>query len=159
VLNFGLARERYSAEHPEISDVRMVVVGDDVAVGKTQSAIVGRRLVPYFFGWCASDVFNRGLAGTVMVYKIAGALAAEGATLDRVSDVAQYVAGRVGTIGISAEHVHVSVFLPEIVQPLNMLSQVPGTALGESALSSEEVEIGKNIRSCSMIYAMLMSFR
>jgi dihydroxyacetone kinase len=49
VLNFGLAKERYVAEHPSSSNLRMVVVGDDVSVGKTQSAIVGRRFVFFNF--------------------------------------------------------------------------------------------------------------
>ena len=60
-FQFALAKERFSAANPD-KDIRMVIVGDDVAVGRTQGAIVGRR----------------GLAGTVLVYKIAGALAAQG---------------------------------------------------------------------------------
>jgi hypothetical protein len=47
VLNFGLAKERYTAENPSSDKLRMVIVGDDVAVGKTQSAIVGRRCASY----------------------------------------------------------------------------------------------------------------
>lgn len=43
-------------------DVEMVVVGDDAGVGRTQGGKVGRR----------------GIAGTVLVHKIAGALAAQG---------------------------------------------------------------------------------
>ena len=48
ILNFGLAREQYSAQHPEKADkVRFVIVGDDVAVGRTQGKIVGRRCATY----------------------------------------------------------------------------------------------------------------
>ena len=44
VLNFGLAKEQFAAQHPDKADkVRFLVVGDDVAVGRTQGNIVGRR--------------------------------------------------------------------------------------------------------------------
>ena len=47
VLNFGLAKEQYAAQHPESAEsVVVVVVGDDVAVGRTQGSLVGRRFVP-----------------------------------------------------------------------------------------------------------------
>ncbi|KAJ7748250.1 dihydroxyacetone kinase [Mycena olivaceomarginata] len=115
ILNIGLAAEQYAAEHAEKSDkVKFLVVGNDVAVGKTQGGIVGRR----------------GLAGVVLVYKIAGALAAEGATLDEVHSVAQWVASRIGTIGVGLEHCH-----------------VPGTAPPSSSLSPTEIEIGLGIHN------------
>ncbi|KAI0923967.1 hypothetical protein AcV5_009354 [Taiwanofungus camphoratus] len=115
ILNFGLAKEQYAASHPAKADrLRFVVVGDDVAVGRTQGKIVGRR----------------GLAGTVLVYKIAGALARRGADLEEVYNVAQWVASRVGTIGVGLEHCH-----------------VPGTAAGESHLAPSEIEIGMGIHN------------
>ncbi|KAI0657998.1 dihydroxyacetone kinase [Cubamyces menziesii] len=115
ILNFGLAKEQYAAQHPDKADrVKFVIVGDDVAVGKTQGKIVGRR----------------GLAGTVLVYKIAGALAKRGANLDEVYNIAQWVASRVGTIGVGLEHCH-----------------VPGTAAGESHLGPAEIEIGMGIHN------------
>ncbi|KAJ7508370.1 dihydroxyacetone kinase [Mycena galericulata] len=115
ILNFGLAAEQYAAEHAGKSDkVKFIVVGDDVAVGKTQGGIVGRR----------------GLAGVVLVYKIAGALAAQGASLDEVHGVAQWVAGRIGTIGVGLEHCH-----------------VPGTAPPAASLSASEIEIGLGIHN------------
>lgn len=44
VLNFGLAKEQYAARYPEKADlVKFLIVGDDVAVGRTQGNIVGRR--------------------------------------------------------------------------------------------------------------------
>ena len=46
-----------------------------------------------------------------MVYKIAGALAQEGAPLDDVHGVAEWVANNVVTIGASLGHVHVSAVL------------------------------------------------
>ena len=54
------------------------------------------------------DATIRGLAGTVLVYKIAGALAQEGAELDEVHSIAEWVASNVVTIGASLGHVHVS---------------------------------------------------
>lgn len=46
VLNFGLAKEHYAALHPDKSDrVKFLIVGDDVAVGREQGKIVGRRCV------------------------------------------------------------------------------------------------------------------
>jgi len=49
VLSFGLSREQHAAAHPEQKGkVRFLVVGDDVAVGKTQGSIVGRRCILVF---------------------------------------------------------------------------------------------------------------
>jgi len=59
VLHFGLAAERAKAEGMK---VEIVVVGDDVAVGREKGSLVGRR----------------GLAGTVLVHKVSGALAERG---------------------------------------------------------------------------------
>ncbi|KIJ20848.1 hypothetical protein PAXINDRAFT_174258 [Paxillus involutus ATCC 200175] len=115
VLNFGLAKEQYSAIHPERSDrVKFVVVGDDVAVGRAQGKIVGRR----------------GLAGVCLVYKIAGALSARGGSLDEVYAVAEYVSSRLGTIGVGLEHCH-----------------VPGTAVPDTHLGANELEIGLGIHN------------
>ncbi|KAI0272604.1 hypothetical protein BC834DRAFT_857521 [Gloeopeniophorella convolvens] len=115
VLNFGLAKEQYAAQHPSKADrVRFLVVGDDVAVGKTQGSIVGRR----------------GLAGTVLVYKIAGALAKTGASLEEVYTVAEWVSKNIATVGVGLEHCH-----------------VPGTAAGEGHLSASEIEIGMGIHN------------
>ncbi|KDQ61689.1 hypothetical protein JAAARDRAFT_31152 [Jaapia argillacea MUCL 33604] len=115
VLNFGLAKEQYAAQHADKADrVKFLIVGDDVAVGRAQGKIVGRR----------------GLAGTVLVYKIAGALARRGASLDEVYSVAEWVSGRLGTIGVGLEHCH-----------------VPGTAAAESHLGASEIEIGMGIHN------------
>lgn len=54
VLHFGLAAERAKSEG---YDVELVVVSDDVAVGREQNKMVGRR----------------GLAGTAVIHKILGA--------------------------------------------------------------------------------------
>jgi dihydroxyacetone kinase len=115
VLNFGLAKEQYSAIHPDRSDrVKFVIVGDDVAVGRAQGKIVGRR----------------GLAGVCLVYKIAGALAARGGSLDEVHAAAEYVSSLLGTIGVGLEHCH-----------------VPGTATPDTHLGANELEIGLGIHN------------
>ncbi|BGP44681.1 hypothetical protein JCM10450v2_000495 [Rhodotorula kratochvilovae] len=114
VLQFGLAKERWSATHLNDDSVRMVVVGDDVSVPRSQGVLTGRR----------------GLTGTVLVYKLAGALAAQGASLDEVEHVAKVVAERCGTIGMGLEHCH-----------------VPGTEKGEAYLKDDEAEIGMGIHN------------
>jgi len=115
VLNFGLAKEQYAAAHPDrVNHVKFLVVGEDVAVGKTQGSIVGRR----------------GLAGVILVYKIAGALAQEGANLNEVYRVAEWVSGRIATIGVGLDHCH-----------------VPGTAVAEAHLPENEIEIGMGIHN------------
>lgn len=109
VLHFGMAQ---SGAHDD--NAEFLIVGDDVAVGRTQGSIVGRR----------------GLAGTTLVYKVAGYAAAQGADLAEVKRLAELVAENCGTIGSSFAHCH-----------------VPGTAKGESALADGEVEIGMGIHN------------
>lgn len=90
VLHFGLAKEQYSAAHPN-SQVRILFVGEDVSVGRSQGKMVGRR----------------GLAAAVLCYKLAGALAEQGADVDAVYDVAKFVADSTATLGVGLEHCHV----------------------------------------------------
>jgi len=75
-------------------------------------------------------VGRRGLAGTVLVYKIAGALAQTGASLDEVYSIAEWVSQNIATIGVGLEHCH-----------------VPGTIVGEAHLGSSEIEIGMGIHN------------
>ncbi len=79
-LNFGLAAERARAFGLRVS---MVVVDDDIALPDLPQA--------------------RGVAGTLFVHKIAGALADQGADLDAVTAAAQRVIARVVTIGMSLD--------------------------------------------------------
>ncbi|XP_061335283.1 triokinase/FMN cyclase [Pezoporus flaviventris] len=79
-LNFGLALERARAEG---ADVRMVVVGDDSAFATLKKA--GRR----------------GLCGTVLIHKVAGALAEAGASLDEIVEKVSAAAKGLGTLGLS----------------------------------------------------------
>jgi len=112
VLNFGMAVEKARASGTR---VEMVVVGDDVGVGRTKAGKVGRR----------------GIAGTVLVLKIAGALAAQGRSLEEVSQVAKLTADNLVSVGASLEHVHV---------PGRDLTQDDKLELGE-------VEIGMGIHN------------
>ncbi|KAF1972522.1 dihydroxyacetone kinase [Bimuria novae-zelandiae CBS 107.79] len=113
VLNFGMAVEKARAKGVEVD---MVVVGDDVGVGRARGGKVGRR----------------GIAGTCLVQKIAGAAAARGASLKEVSRVARLAAENIVSIGSSLAHVH-----------------VPGRKVdgSEDELRESEIEIGMGIHN------------
>ena len=79
-LNFGLAAERARALGRK---VEMVVVDDDIALPDLPQP--------------------RGVAGTLFVHKIAGALAEDGADLATVTQAAKNVIGKVASIGMSLD--------------------------------------------------------
>lgn len=79
-LNFGLAAERAKAFG---LDVSMVVVDDDVALPDLPQA--------------------RGVAGTLFVHKIAGALAEGGSSLDEITTRVEKVIAGTKTIGMSLD--------------------------------------------------------
>ena len=79
-LNFGLAAERARAFGLKVA---MVIVDDDVALPELPQA--------------------RGVAGTLFVHKIAGAMAEAGATLDAVSDAANHIISGAISIGMSLD--------------------------------------------------------
>lgn len=79
-LNFGLAAERARAFGHKVS---MVVVDDDVALPDLPQ--------------------SRGVAGTLFVHKIVGAMAQDGAALDDVSAAAQSAIGAMASIGMSLD--------------------------------------------------------
>ena len=110
-LNFGLAAELARAEGYK---VEMVVVADDVALAAAppDSGLAGRR----------------GLAGTVLVHKIAGAAAEAGADLSTVLAEAREAASSVGTMGVALSPCTV----PAVGKP--------GFTLGE-----DEIELGLGI--------------
>jgi phosphoenolpyruvate---glycerone phosphotransferase subunit DhaK len=81
VLNFETAAEMADLEDIK---VRAVVVNDDVAVEDST--------------WTAG---RRGVAGTVLVEKIAGAAAERGDDLDAVAGVAEKVIGQVRSMGVA----------------------------------------------------------
>ncbi len=77
-LNFGLAAERARTFGLKVS---MVIVDDDIALPDLHQP--------------------RGLAGTLLVHKIAGAVADNGDTLDQVTEAANRVIAGVKSIGMS----------------------------------------------------------
>ncbi len=107
-LNFGLAAERARAEGIPVD---MVVVADDVAL-PGGGGHAGRR----------------GLAGTILVHKVAGAAAEAGASLAEVAAVAREAASAVRTMGVA--------LTPCTVPAAGR----PGFSLGEA-----EVELGLGI--------------
>ncbi|ROW11690.1 hypothetical protein VPNG_05561 [Cytospora leucostoma] len=115
VLNFGMAVEK---AHAAGRKVEMVVVGDDVGVGRAKGGKVGRR----------------GIAGTVLVHKISGALAAQGYSLADVARVARLTAANLVSVGASLEHVHVP-------------GRAPPKPDDAGRLGEKEVEIGMGIHN------------
>ncbi len=103
-LNFGLAAERARAFGKRVS---MVIVPDDIAL-----ADISRP---------------RGLAGTLLVHKIAGAVAESGGDFDSVTAAAQRAAAGAMTIGISLD-----------------TCTVPGSPK-ENRIGPGEIEIGLGI--------------
>ncbi|KAI0494931.1 hypothetical protein KFK09_025077 [Dendrobium nobile] len=80
-LNFGLAAEEAKSEG---YNVEMVIVGDDCALPPPRG-VAGRR----------------GLAGTILVHKVAGAAAAAGLSLTDVTAEAKHASEIVGTMGVA----------------------------------------------------------
>lgn len=107
-LNFGLAAELARAEG---ISVETVLVADDVALAASPEH-AGRR----------------GLAGTILVHKVAGAVAESGATLAAVAAAARAAAGEVRTMGFALS----SCTVPAAGRP--------GFTLGET-----EIELGLGI--------------
>lgn len=106
ILNFELAIEKARSIGIKVDHV---IVADDVA---SQSTAVGRR----------------GVAGTVLVHKIAGALAETGAPLERVKAIAQRTIDNVRSMGMA-------------IRPCT----VPATGVPNFELSDKEMEIGIGI--------------
>lgn len=79
-LNFGLAAERARAFGLKVS---MVVVDDDIALPHLHQP--------------------RGVAGTLFVHKITGAMAEQGADLDALTKAAEEVISKIASIGMSLD--------------------------------------------------------
>lgn len=108
IMNFEMAQELAAAEGIETD---MVVTNDDVAV-KDSLYTTGRR----------------GVAGTVLVHKIAGAMAETGASLAEVKQVAEKVIANVRSMGMA-------------INP----STVPAAGKPGFVLTDNEMEIGIGI--------------
>ncbi|GBR21740.1 dihydroxyacetone kinase subunit DhaK [Asaia spathodeae] len=87
-LNFGIAAEQAKALGLKVD---LVIIGDDIALGRTDKA--------------------RGIAGTVLVHKIAGAAAEAGQSLAEVAALARKVAGSLSSIGLALSDCNV--FTPD----------------------------------------------
>lgn len=107
-LNFGMACEKANGEG---IPCQMVVVADDVALPRLKG-ITGAR----------------GVAGTVLVHKVAGAAAAKGLELEKVAQLANLVSSRMGTLGVALDAV-----------------TVPGAATVNDRLDDATIEIGLGI--------------
>lgn len=107
-LNFGLAAEIARAEG---IPVEVVIVADDVALRDT---VAPER--------------RRGIAGTILVHKVAGAAAEAGRPLAEVAGIARRAAQAVGSMGIALG----ACTLPAVGRP--------GFTLGET-----EIEVGLGI--------------
>ncbi len=108
IMNFEMAAEMAAEEG---IDVKYVVVNDDVAV-EDSTWTTGRR----------------GIAGTVLVHKIAGAKAEAGADLDEVKRVAEKVITNVKSMGMALT-----------------TCTVPAAGKPSFVLGEDEVEIGMGI--------------
>ena len=108
VMNFEMAREMAEMEGIKVDQV---VVNDDVAVDGSLYT-VGRR----------------GVAGTVFVHKIAGALAESGAELEDVKKVAEDVIANVRSMGMA-------------IRPCT----VPASGVPGFELKDDEMEVGIGI--------------
>ena len=108
VMNFEMAVDMAKDEG---INAQYVVVNDDVAV-KDSLYTTGRR----------------GVAGTILVHKIAGAKAEQGANLDEVTAVANKVIGNVRTMGMA-------------IKPCT----VPANGKPGFELANDEMEIGIGI--------------
>ncbi|MDS0857178.1 dihydroxyacetone kinase family protein [Burkholderia pseudomultivorans] len=107
-LNFGLAAELARAEG---IPVETVVVADDVSLrGRVDRA---RR---------------RGIAGTVLIHKLAGAAAARGLSLARVAAIARDAAADLGTMGVALDG-----------------CTLPGADRSGFSLADHEIELGLGI--------------
>jgi dihydroxyacetone kinase len=80
-LNFGLAAEMATANG---IPTEVVIVADDVALRHT-----------------VEDRRRRGVAGTVLIHKIAGAAAARGLSLVQVAELARNAAAELGSMGVA----------------------------------------------------------
>ena len=90
VFHFHLAAEKFIANYG--LPVEVVVVGDDVSVGRKKSGKVGRR----------------GLAGTVLVHKILGSMSSTpGITLTQLAEAGRLIVSNLVTVGTSLGQVHV----------------------------------------------------
>ncbi|MHC3378016.1 dihydroxyacetone kinase subunit DhaK [Ligilactobacillus equi] len=110
VMNFDMAKDM--AEMDDIA-VKSIVVDDDIAVENSL----------YTQG-------KRGVAGTVLMHKIVGAAADQGASLDEIESLAKEVLPHINTIGVALS----AATVPEVGKP-------------GFELADDEIEYGVGIHS------------
>lgn len=88
VLNFGMGVEKARSMG---RDVEIVVVADDVGVGREKGGKVGRR----------------GISGAALVVKMCGALAEMGTSLEETARVGKLAADNVLSVAVSLSRTHV----------------------------------------------------
>jgi dihydroxyacetone kinase-like protein len=115
VLNFKLAAE---IAREQKRKVETVIVADDVALIESKST-TGRR----------------GIAGTVFVHKICGALAESGASLEEIKKVAEKVVQNVNSMGVSLGN-----------------CVIPGSKKPAFQLKNDEIELGLGIHGKIVLY-------
>jgi len=120
-LQFALTLEHSLSTNPSLP-ISLLVVGDDVSVTRTQGTIVGRR----------------GLAGTVLVHKLAGAMAEQGESLDTIKTSLEGILGQLGTCGVGMGHCSV---------PGSGAENDSEEAGEEQQLGFDQVEIGMGIHN------------
>lgn len=113
VMNFGVAVEKARAQNSEMK-IEMLVVGDDVAVTRSRAGKVGRR----------------GIAGTVLVHKVTGAMAAAGFSLNDIVRVGSLLTENLASIGVSLSRVH-----------------VPGRPIEDGSENPDDIELGMGIHN------------
>lgn len=121
-LNFGLAAEKARAAlayagNTTSGGVEMVIVGDDVAVGRARGGLVGRR----------------GLAGNIFTCKVLGAAAANGLGVQALAKLGNELVGNMVTVATSLDHCHVPGRAKD--------------AEGRGALAEEACELGMGIHN------------
>ena len=120
-MQFALTLEHSLSTNPSLP-ISLLVVGDDVSVTRTQGTIVGRR----------------GLAGTVLVHKLAGAMAEQGESLDTIKTSLEGILGQLGTCGVGKGHCSV---------PGSGAQNDSEEAGEEQQLGFDQVEIGMGIHN------------
>lgn len=88
ILHFGLVVEKAKAEG---YNIEMLPVTDDVAVGREQNKMVGRR----------------GLAGTALVHKLLGGASATGSSLEELLEFGKSIVANLVTLGASLDRTSV----------------------------------------------------
>ncbi|CEH14941.1 dihydroxyacetone kinase [Ceraceosorus bombacis] len=95
-LNFGLAAEKARAAlaysgNKKSGGVELVIIGDDVAVGRKKGGLVGRR----------------GLGGNIFTCKILGAGSEKGLNVSQLKKLGDSTIANTVTVGMSLDHCHV----------------------------------------------------